>query len=63
MKETLGLGDHGKAVRALNDGLRALGYEAGAGDRFTQATARGLFALQQDRGLDATGRGDSRTRP
>ena len=62
MKETLGLGDHGKAVRALNDGLRALGYEAGAGDRFTQATARGLFALQNDRGLDATGQGDSRTR-
>ena len=62
MKETLGLGDHGKAVRALNDGLRALGYEAGAGDRFTQSTARGLFALQQDRGLEPTGQGDSRTR-
>ncbi len=62
MKETLGFGDHGKAVRALNDGLRALGYEAGAGDGFTQSTARGLFALQQDRGLEPTGQGDSRTR-
>ena len=35
MKETLRLGDHGKAVRALNDGLRTLGYEAGAGCRNT----------------------------
>ena len=62
MKETLNMGDRGRAVRELNEGLRALGYEAGAGDRFTQATARGLYALQQDRGLDPTGRGDSRTR-
>ena len=62
MKETLTAGDRGRAVRELNEGLRALGYEAGAGDRFTQATARGLFALQQDRGLEPTGRGDSRTR-
>ena len=62
MKETLTLGDRGKAVRALNEGLRALGYEAGAGDRFTQSTARGLFSLQTDRGLEATGEGDSRTR-
>ena len=62
MKETLRTGDRGRAVRELNEGLRALGYEAGAGDRFTQATARGVFALQQERGLDATGEGDSRTR-
>ena len=62
MKETLSMGDRGRAVRALNDSLRALGYEAGAGDRFTQSTARGLFALQTDRGLDPTGQGDSRTR-
>ena len=62
MKETLTLGDRGKAVRAMNDGLRALGYEAGTGDRFTQSTARGLFSLQTDRGLEATGEGDSRTR-
>ena len=57
MKETLSVGDRGRAVRALNEGLRALGYEAGTGDRFTQSTARGLFALQQDRGLDPTGVG------
>ena len=62
MKETLTLGDRGKAVRAMNDGLRALGYEAGTGDRFTQSTARGLFSLQTDRGLEATGEGDCRTR-
>ena len=62
MKETLTMGDRGRAVRELNESLRARGYEAGAGDRFTQATARGLFALQRDRGLDATGQGDSRTR-
>ena len=62
MKETLTIGDRGKAVRELNEGLRALGYEAGTGDRFTQATARGLFALQTDRGLEATGEGDNRTR-
>ena len=62
MKETLTIGDRGRAVRELNEGLRTLGYEAGAGDRFTQSTARGLFALQADRGLDPTGRGDSRTR-
>ena len=62
MKETLNMGDRGRAVRELNEGLRALGYEAGAGDRFTQNTARGLYALQQDRGLDPTGQGDSRTR-
>ena len=62
MKETLTAGDRGRAVRELNEGLRTLGYEAGAGDRFTQSTARGLFALQQDRGLDPTGQGDSRTR-
>ena len=62
MKETLSAGDRGRAVRELNEGLRALGYEAGTGDRFTQATARGVFALQKDRGLDPTGRGDSRTR-
>ena len=42
--------------------MRTLGYEAGTGDRFTQSTARGLFALQTDRGLDPTGKGDSRTR-
>ena len=62
MKETLTLGDRGKAVRAMNDGLRALGYEAGTGDRFTQSTARGLFSLQTDRGLETTGEGDCRTR-
>ena len=62
MKETLRMGDRGRAVRALNEGLRALGYEAGAGDRFTQNTARGLFDLQTDRGLPPTGEGDSRTR-
>ena len=62
MNETLTAGDRGRAVRELNDSLRTLGYEAGAGDRFTQATARGLFALQEDRGLPPTGRGDSRTR-
>ena len=62
MKETLTTGDRGRAVRELNEGLRALGYEAGTGDRFTQATARGLFALQQDRGLPPTGAGDGRTR-
>ena len=62
MNETLNAGDRGRAVRELNDSLRTLGYEAGAGDRFTQATARGLFALQEDRGLPPTGRGDSRTR-
>ena len=62
MKEILTLGDRGKAVEALNDDLRALGYEAGAGDRFTQATARGLYALQADRGVDPTGQGDPRTR-
>ncbi len=62
MKETLTTGDRGRAVRALNEGLRTLGYEAGAGDRFTQNTARGLFALQTDRGLPPTGVGDSRTR-
>lgn len=62
MKETLTMGDRGRAVRALNEDLRSLGYEAGAGDRFTQATARGLHALQTDRGLDPTGEGDSRTR-
>ena len=62
MKETLNMGDRGRAVRELNEGLRALGYEAGTGDRFTQNTARGLYALQQDRGLDPTGQGDSRTR-
>ena len=62
MKETLTTGDRGRAVRELNEGLRALGYEAGAGDRFTQSTARGLFALQTDRGLAPTGLGDSRTR-
>ena len=62
MKETLTAGDRGRAVRELNEGLRALGYEAGAGDRFTQNTARGLFALQTDRGLPPTGEGDSRTR-
>ena len=62
MRETLRMGDRGRAVRELNEGLRALGYEAGAGDRFTQNTARGLFALQRDRGLDPTGEGDSRTR-
>ena len=62
MKETLTTGDRGRAVRALNEGLRTLGYEAGAGDRFTQNTARGLFSLQTDRGLPPTGVGDSRTR-
>ena len=62
MRETLTAGDRGRAVRELNEGLRTLGYEAGAGDRFTQATARGLFALQQDRGLEPTGKGDSHTR-
>jgi len=62
MKETLTMGDRGRAVRELNANLKTLGYEAGAGDRFTQATARGLAALQQDRGLDANGQGDSRTR-
>ena len=62
MRETLTAGDRGRAVRELNEGLRALGYEAGRGDRFTQATARGLFALQTDRGLEPTGVGDSRTR-
>lgn len=62
MKETLRPGDHGRAVKELNEELRALGYEAGAADRFTQATARGLYALQQDRGLPATGEGDGRTR-
>ena len=62
MKETLTAGDRGRAVRELNQSLRTLGYEAGAGDRFTHATARGLFALQQDRGLDPTGLGDSHTR-
>ncbi len=39
MKETLTAGDRGRAVRELNEGLRTLGYEAGAGDRFTQSTA------------------------
>lgn len=62
MRETLTTGDRGRAVRELNEGLRTLGYEAGTGDRFTQSTARGLFALQTDRGLDPTGKGDSRTR-
>ena len=62
MKETLTTGDRGRAVRELNEGLRTLGYEAGTGDRFTQSTARGLFDLQTDRGLDPTGKGDSRTR-
>lgn len=62
MKETLRMGDRGRAVRELNEGLRALGYEAGTGDRFIQATARGLYALQKDRGLEATGEGDNRTR-
>ena len=62
MKETLRMGDRGRAVRALNEGLRSLGYEAGAADRFTRSTARGLCALQRDRGLDPTGEGDSRTR-
>ncbi len=62
MKEKLTTGDRGWAVRELNESLRTLGYEAGAGDRFTQATARGLFALQTDRGLEPTGIGDSRTR-
>ncbi len=62
MKETLRAGDRGRAVRELNENLRILGYEAGTGDRFTQSTARGLFALQTDRGLDPTGKGDSRTR-
>ena len=62
MKEILTLGDRGKAVEALNEDLRALGYEAGAGDRFTQATARGLYALQTDQGLEPTGQGDPRTR-
>ena len=62
MKETLTIGDRGRAVRELNGGLRALGYEAGAGDRFTQSTARGLCALQTDRGLEPTGQGDGRTR-
>ena len=62
MKETLTMGDRGRTVRELNENLRALGYEAGARDRFTRSTARGLAALQRDRGLDATGRGDSRTR-
>ena len=62
MRETLTTGDRGRAVRELNEGLRLLGYEAGTGDRFTQATARGLFALQTDRGLPPTGEGDSRTR-
>ena len=62
MQETLRAGDRGRAVRELNENLRILGYEAGTGDRFTQATARGLFALQTDRGLEPTGKGDSRTR-
>ena len=62
MRETLTTGDRGRAVRELNEGLRTLGYEAGTGDRFTQSTARGLFALQTDRGLPPTGEGDSRTR-
>ena len=62
MRETLTTGDRGRAVRELNEGLRTLGYEAGTRDRFTQSTARGLFALQTDRGLDPTGKGDSRTR-
>ncbi len=62
MKETLTAGDRGRAVRELNEDLLALGYEAGVGDRFTQSTARGLFALQRDRGLPPTGLGDSRTR-
>ena len=62
MKETLSVGDRGRAVRELNEALRALGYEAGTGDRFTQNTARGLAALQTDRGLEPTGAGDSRTR-
>ena len=62
MKEMLTIGDRSRAVRELNESLRTLGYEAGAGDRFTQATARGLFALQQDRGLVPTGRGDGQTR-
>ena len=62
MKETLNIGDRGRAARELNDSLRILGYEAGAGDRFTQATARGIYAFQKDRGLEPDGRGDSRTR-
>ena len=62
MRETLTTGDRGRVVRELNEGLRTLGYEAGTGDRFTQSTARGLFALQTDRGLEPTGKGDSRTR-
>ncbi len=62
MRETLRMGDRGRAVRELNEGLRSLGYEAGTGDRFTQSTARGLWALQTDRGLPPTGEGDSRSR-
>jgi hypothetical protein len=45
----------GGDVAALNTNLRALGYGAPLGDRFTSATGRAISALQVTHGLARTG--------
>jgi len=45
----------GADVAELNANLRALGYDAPAGDAFTGATSGAVEALQRARGLPATG--------
>jgi hypothetical protein len=45
----------GRDVAALNANLRALGYGAPSGDRFTSATAQAISVLQATHGLTRTG--------
>jgi multidrug efflux pump subunit AcrA (membrane-fusion protein) len=45
----------GRDIAELNDNLRALGYGAVTGDRFTSATQQAIAAIQRAHGLPATG--------
>lgn len=59
---TLGAGDHGGAVRALENVLTSLGFAPGAVDAdFTRATGKTLATFQQAVGLQPTGTLDTKT--
>lgn len=60
--DTLSLGDHGDAVRALQQDLITIGYRPGKADGvFGIGTLRALIAFQFEQGLAPTGAADSET--
>jgi putative peptidoglycan binding protein/D-glucuronyl C5-epimerase-like protein len=55
LAKSLRPGSRGDAVRALQEGLAALGYEIGADGVYGQGTAGAVAAFQADHGLPADG--------